>query len=163
MTAPSRCSRMMRGHTGTKACVTSPSASSRSAGACSNGASRRGFGFTRLGLPGTPWLGATPIDGKTILVHAEQGFGDSIQMSRYLPLLGARATVILDVPRPLRRLLGGIPGVARVISSDEATPLVDAWIPMLSLPLAFGSMLASIPSRMPYLTVDPEQTARWRA
>jgi tetratricopeptide (TPR) repeat protein len=113
-------------------------------------------------LPGPPWLGQSPIEGKTILVVAEQGLGDSLQFCRYVPLLAARATVVLLVPRALVRLLAGLQGVARIVALGDPLPAFDAWTPMLSLPLAFRTTLASIPSSMPYLSADPQRSAVWR-
>jgi tetratricopeptide (TPR) repeat protein len=116
----------------------------------------------RQDLSGLPWLGCSPIEGKTILVHAEQGLGDSLQFCRYVPLLAARgATVILEVPRPLARLLGSLDGVAAIVATGEPPPRTDAWIPMMSLPLAFRTTLATIPAAMPYLHADPERRAFW--
>jgi tetratricopeptide (TPR) repeat protein len=114
-------------------------------------------------LPGRHWTGDFPIEGKTILVSAEQGLGDTLQFCRYLPLLGARANVVLGVPRPLARLLSGLPGVSRVVATGDTLPPFDAWISMMSLPLAFRSTLATIPAAVPYLHADPEQVAFWRA
>jgi tetratricopeptide (TPR) repeat protein len=123
---------------------------------------KAGLALPRPGLPGRPWLGDVPIDGKTILVVAEQGFGDSLQFCRYVPMLAARATVVLVVPRPLRRLLSGLEGVARTVVSDDPLPAADAWIPMMSLPLAFRTTLASIPVSIPYLHADPGRSSAWR-
>jgi tetratricopeptide (TPR) repeat protein len=123
---------------------------------------KAGLARARPELPEPPWLGETPIDGKTILVHAEQGFGDAIQFCRYLPMLAERATVILDVRRPLSRLLSRLPGVSRVITFEDTLPPFDAWIPMMSLPLVFNTTLATIPDSVPYLTADPKQTAIWK-
>lgn len=116
----------------------------------------------RGGLPGAPWLGETPLDGRTIVVHAEQGLGDTLQFCRYAPMLGERATVVLDVPRPLVRLLSGLRGVASVVATGDALPAFDAWIPMMSLPLAFHTTVATIPASIPYLHADPEQVDVWR-
>jgi len=114
-------------------------------------------------LPGRLWLGDFPVEGKTILVLAEHGLGDSLQFCRYVPMLAERADVILEVPRPLLRLLSGLRGVRQVIASgEESRPPFDAWIPMMSLPLAFGTTLATIPSEVPYLQANAECSAAWR-
>jgi hypothetical protein len=66
------------------------------------------------------------------------------------------------VPRPLLRLLSGLPGVAQIVARGEPLPPFDAWIPMLSLPLAFRTTIATIPAAVPYLRADPRQAAAWR-
>jgi len=104
-------------------------------------------------FPAPIWRNDFPIHGRTILVHAEQGLGDSLQFCRYVPMLAAIANVVLVVPKPLTRLLSGM---ARIGTTETK---FDAWIPMMSLPLAFG---AAIPNATPYLHADPERTAVWR-
>jgi tetratricopeptide (TPR) repeat protein len=123
---------------------------------------KTGLAHARPALPGLPWLGAEPIDGKTILVLAEQGFGDTLQFCRYVPMLAALATVVLCVPRPLIRLLSGLEGVTRIVAEDDPLPAFDTWTPMMSLPLAFRTLLASIPASVPYLHADPKRAAAWR-
>jgi tetratricopeptide (TPR) repeat protein len=120
-------------------------------------------GLARPELAGMPrWDGKSPVAGKTIIVHAEQGLGDTLQFCRYVPMLAQRCRIIFDVQRPLRRLLSGLPGVERIITQDEPLPEFDAWIPLMSLPLAFRTTLATIPATIPYLTAEPERMARWR-
>jgi hypothetical protein len=115
------------------------------------------------GFPQKQWLGE-PAEGRTLLIHAEQGFGDTLQFCRYTPLAAARGLrVILEVPGPLVRLLRCLPGVDRVVERGEALPDFDLHCPMLSLPLAFGTTLSSLPGAVPYLHADPELTAAWRA
>jgi hypothetical protein len=110
-------------------------------------------------LPGPLWQGNA---NQTILVHAEQGFGDSLQFCRYVPMLAKRATVVLDVPRPLVRLLSSLDCDVRIVARGDDLPPFDAWIPMLSLPRAFNTTLATVPAAVPYLRADPEQASRWR-
>ncbi|MCC7487794.1 MAG: glycosyltransferase family protein [Burkholderiales bacterium] len=110
------------------------------------------------------WLGSPPPAGKTILVHAEQGYGDTLQFVRYAPHLAALgARVILEVQRPLARLLQGMPGIATVVARGEALPPFDLQCPMMSLPLALGTTLASIPAATPYLAPPRDRVAYWRA
>jgi Tfp pilus assembly protein PilF len=98
------------------------------------------------------WLGAEPIAGKTILVHAEQGFGDTLQLVRYLPLLAAKgADVVLEVQPTLFPLLSPMEDVSRVMSRGEPLPHFDVHCPIMSLPLAFNTSLETIPSKLPYL------------
>jgi tetratricopeptide (TPR) repeat protein len=107
-----------------------------------------------------PWLGKQPLAGKTILLWAEQGLGDTIQMARYAGLLGARgASVILEVQPPLAGLLSGL--APRVVARGEALPDFDFHCPMMSLPLAFGTELATIPAAPAYLRAAPERVAQW--
>jgi len=89
------------------------------------------------GISQAPWLGQTPLEGKTLLLHAEQGLGDSLQFCRYAaPLAAMGATVLLEVPLPLQRLMQGLDGVAQVLAQGAARPDFDAHCPLMSLPLA---------------------------
>ena len=109
------------------------------------------------------WTGAEPLEGRTILVHAEQGLGDSIQFVRYATLLRDRgARVILEVPAALRALLAGVEGVAQAFLPGETLPSHDFHIPMLSLARAFGTRLDTIPAAVPYLAADPARVDAWR-
>jgi tetratricopeptide (TPR) repeat protein len=88
---------------------------------------------------------------RTLLVHAEQGLGDTLQFARYLPLAAARGgTVILEVQPALVRLLGSLQGVSQIIARGEALPHFGLQCPLLSLPLAFGTTLPTIPPPIPY-------------
>lgn len=109
------------------------------------------------------WRGEALPAGCTILLHAEQGYGDTLQFCRYAPLLARRARVVLEVPPPLRRLLSTLSGELRIVGEGEALPGFDLHCPLLSLPLAFGTTLATIPGQTPYLRADPAQVAAWRA
>jgi Flp pilus assembly protein TadD len=92
------------------------------------------------------------IAGKCILLFHEQGFGDTIQMLRYAPLLAARgAMVLVRVPPPLARLTAATPGVDRVVGESGDPGPLDYQAPLMSLPLIFGTDLAGIPAAMPYL------------
>jgi tetratricopeptide (TPR) repeat protein len=94
------------------------------------------------------WLGQEPLDGKTILVYADEGLGDSIQFARYLPMLAAQgARVILVVEGPVRALLSGVSGVSQcLLKSGSEWPAFDMHCAITSLPLAFGTRLDGIPS-----------------
>jgi tetratricopeptide (TPR) repeat protein len=108
------------------------------------------------------WLGQTDIKGKSILLHHEQGFGDAIQFSRYVPLvmrLGAR--VILAAPAGLRKLLETLPGAPRIVSEGERIPAHDFHCPLMSLPLAFGTTPENAPGDVPYLRADPNSVQIW--
>jgi len=110
------------------------------------------------------WLGREDIAGKTIFVHAEQGFGYTIQFCRYAEWLAQKgARVILEVQPPLKSLLAGIRGASLVLAQGEALPEFDCHCPMASLPLAFGTRLESIPCRVPYLSPSPQHIDKWQA
>ena len=109
------------------------------------------------------WTGAQDIAGKTVLLHAEQGFGDTIQFCRYAPLVAARgARVVLEVPEPLRELVAGLPGIAHILSRGEPLPSFELHCPLLSLPRSFATELATIPSAIPYLHAAADAVANWR-
>lgn len=110
------------------------------------------------------WLGAPEPQGKTILVHSEQGLGDTIQFCRYVKLLaGLGAKVILRVQPALKPLLAGLPGAQRVLGTGEALPAFDFHCPLMSLPLAFQTRLESVPAEESYLAADPARVAAWEA
>ena len=104
----------------------------------------------RLDLDAPLWDGGL-LQGRTILLHAEQGFGDTLQFVRFAPLVAALgARVVLEVPRPLVRLLSEVDGVDAVVACGEPLPAFDLHCPMASLPLAFRLSLDDIPAT-PYL------------
>jgi tetratricopeptide (TPR) repeat protein len=108
------------------------------------------------------WRGE-PLAGRTLLIHAEQGFGDTLQFCRYAPLAAARgATVVLEVQTALVRLLRGMPGADLVLPRGAALPDFDLHCPMLSLPLALGpaDIQAAAPS---YLAPEQDAAATWAA
>ena len=112
-------------------------------------------------LPGPQWDGSDPT-GRTILVRAEQGFGDMIQFSRYLPLIREAGGIPLFLcPASMAPLIRSMPGV-RVFSRGDALPRCDAWIDQMSLPRVFGATLAMLPGASGYLRADPERVAAWR-
>src|SRR5204862_353998 len=108
------------------------------------------------------WNGEPIGDGVVILLHAEQGLGDTLQFCRYVPLVGAGARVVLEVQAPLARLLSRLPGVATLVARGDRLPPFDLHCPLLSLPRALGTTLDTIPGATPYLTADPALAARPR-
>jgi predicted O-linked N-acetylglucosamine transferase (SPINDLY family)/ADP-heptose:LPS heptosyltransferase len=110
------------------------------------------------------WRGE-PLDGRTIMLHAEQGMGDALQFMRYVPMVAARGgNVVLQVPAPLLALAkASFSDCAKVISDGDVPGAFDLHCPLLSLPLAFGTTLDTVPADVPYLTIDPAAAARWRA
>jgi len=110
------------------------------------------------------WEGRGSLEGKTLLVHAEQGLGDAIHFCRYLPLLAAKAiNIVFEVMPSLKALMRSLPGSVQLIGRGEAIPPVDYHCPLLSLPLALGTELDTIPAEVPYLAPEPERVAKWRA
>jgi len=102
------------------------------------------------------WKGE-PLQGARILLHSEQGLGDSLQCFRYIPLVHAGGgSVILDVPPGLKRLAEQLPGVAQLTVAGRELPPFDLHCPLMSLPLAFGTTPETIPNRFPYVSVPPE-------
>jgi tetratricopeptide (TPR) repeat protein len=110
------------------------------------------------------WDGRESLLGKTLLVHAEQGLGDAIHFCRYLPLLASQGiNIVFEVMSSLKALMRSLPGTVQIIGRGERIPSVDYHCPLLSLPLALGTDLATIPAAVPYLKADPERVARWAA
>ncbi len=101
--------------------------------------------------------GAAALRGRTVLCTHEEGFGDTLQFARYLPLLAARgARVVAAVPGPLVRLLRSLGGGVEVVEQGGTPPAHDWHCPMLSLPRVFSTTPDTIPAGMPYLCADPE-------
>ena len=121
-------------------------------------------GFVERNFAQPLWLGAEPIAGKRILLHAEQGLGDSLQFIRYAELVAALgAEVIVEVQRTLIGLLQGLAGVSEWVARGDKLPGFDYQCPLLSLPLAFGTTLEDIPKRQAYIFSKPAQVAQWRS
>jgi hypothetical protein len=117
----------------------------------------------RRGFAQPLWRGDFSIDGKTILLHAEQGLGDTLQFCRYAALvskLGAR--VVLEVPAALMRLMTTLDGVDQLVEAGQPLPPFDCHCPLLSLPLALRTVETSIPAATPYLSADPQAARAWR-
>jgi len=113
-------------------------------------------------FPQPRWRGDSPIDGKTILLFCEQGFGDTIQFVRYVPMVATLgANIVLQVQPALKELLAGVDAAATVIGTDEELPPFDLQSPLMSLPLAFKTRLDSIPANTPYLFPSKERVKTW--
>ncbi|XKH38535.1 hypothetical protein ACIU1J_25365 [Azospirillum doebereinerae] len=107
------------------------------------------------------WRGE-PLNGATILLHAEQGHGDTLHFVRYAPLVAAQGgRVVLAVQPALKRLVAGMPGVAAVYALTEAFPAPDLHCPLLSLPRLLGTELDTIPSGIPYLHPPAAAVGKW--
>jgi Flp pilus assembly protein TadD len=109
------------------------------------------------------WQGES-LAGRTILLHAEQGVGDTLQFVRFVPAVAAvAAAVVLQVQTPLVTLLAqAFPGV-RVVAAGEAVPSFDCHLPLMSLPFRLGTTLATLPADVPYLFAASRKLAAWRA
>jgi tetratricopeptide (TPR) repeat protein len=108
------------------------------------------------------WDGS-PLEGRTILLHAEQGLGDTLQFVRYAALVKERGgTVVLACPRVLTRLLATCPGVDRVVAQGTDAPAFDCYAPLLSLPGLLGTTRDKIPATVPYLSADAVLVQHWR-
>ncbi|MDB5441159.1 MAG: glycosyltransferase [Caulobacteraceae bacterium] len=113
--------------------------------------------------PGPAWLGAEDISGKTLFVHWEQGLGDTLQFCRYLPLAAARgARVVFSCQDALRHLVASLGPPVELIGERAAPDAYDYQTSLLSLPLAFGADLDSIPASPAYLRADAKRSQAWR-
>jgi hypothetical protein len=110
------------------------------------------------------WLGAEDVAGKTVLLQAELGLGDTIQFARYVPLVARRgAQIVLRVRSPLVPLLAGLAGVAQTLPLTASPPPFDRHCALTRLPEVFGTTTATIPAEVPYLSPPAERVAEWRA
>jgi len=124
---------------------------------------RSGMRDARHGYGRALWLGEFPLGHKTILLHAEQGLGDTIQFARYAPLLArAGARVVLEVQSELKTLLAGLDGIASCHARGGPLPAFDLHCPFGSLPLALKTEPATVPADIPYLRADADRIAKWR-
>lgn len=126
--------------------------------------------WRRTGMPpqksrGRPlWLGEYPLPRRTVLLHAEQGLGDTIQFVRYVPLLAATgAKIVLEVQDALKALIERLEGGATILSQGEPPPPYDVHCPLGSLPLALRTEPDSVPAPIPYLSADDVALAKWSA
>jgi len=114
------------------------------------------------GFPQPLWNGE-PLAGKTILLHAEQGLGDTMQFIRYAALLKEEgATVIVECQRPLLPLLQGCPGVDQLVGQGDGLPAFAVHAPLLSVPGIRQTSPESVPARIPYLFARPDLLELWR-
>jgi len=122
-----------------------------------NSSSRDARRFTQA-----PWLGAEALEGKTILLHAEQGLGDTLQFCRYARLLVERgARVILEVPAPLVAVMQSLDERIHVVARGDPVGGFEFHCPLMSLPLAFRTTLETIPAQIPYLRADAHKAQGW--
>ncbi|MBU3567574.1 tetratricopeptide repeat protein [Polynucleobacter alcilacus] len=109
------------------------------------------------------WLGVESLQGKTILLYGEQGFGDFIQFCRYTKLVSdLGANVILEVPEALASLMENVEGVSQLVIKGEKLPFFDYQCPLLTLPLALNTTISRIPSYPHYLTSNNNKVFEWK-
>jgi len=124
---------------------------------------RAGMRDSRRGYGKPLWLGEFPLGRKTILLHAEQGLGDTIQFARYVPLLArGGARVVLEVQPELKKPFASLEGAAVCSARGETLPAYDVHCPLGSLPLALKTEAANIPATIPYLRADDARIAKWQ-
>ena len=115
-------------------------------------------------FPQPMWRGKESVSGKTILLHAEAGLGDTLQFCRYAELLARMgAQTIVAVPQTLIPVVKNAPGVHQIMVLGESPPPFDCHCPMMSLPYALKTDLATIPASVPYLFSEPSRLALWRS
>jgi hypothetical protein len=120
------------------------------------------FGYTSRTFNVPRWRG-DDLAGKRILLHIEQGYGDIIQLVRYVPLVAQRgAKTILECPPALERLMGTLGGADQLVTDYASVPPYDLECPLPSLPGVFQTTLETIPANVPYLRADAELSSRWR-
>ena len=108
------------------------------------------------------WLGQAPLEGRTLLLHSEQGWGDIFQFCRYAVLAAEQgARVQIEVQKPAVELMRTLKGVSEVIEFGHPLPPFDFHCPVMSLPNAFGATLQTIPADVPYLFAEPARVVQW--
>ncbi len=113
-------------------------------------------------FPQPLWLGEKDVAGKTVFVHCEQGLGDTIQFYRYGKLLTQRgAKVVMSVQEPLCSLLRPIGPNIQILNAHEIPTAFDYHCPLMSLPLAFGTTLETVPSEPAYIVADAQRSKAW--
>ena len=118
-----------------------------------------------------PLWDGTPLAGRTILLHAEQGLGDTIQFIRYARELSqgfgvshpGACRVVVQCQAPLVPLLSRCPGIDQLVGRGAELPAFDVHAPLLSVPRLLGTTLDNIPAAVPYLSADPDLVAHWRS
>jgi len=121
------------------------------------------FMFMRHGCPRPQWDGR-PLDGQRIFLHAEQGFGDTLQFCRYAPLVAQRGGRIIFGCQPqLARLLQNLPGVEQIVTAPPDPVHFEFHCPLLSLPLIFRTEVASIPANIPYVSPNVALVEQWKS
>ena len=119
------------------------------------------YGKEFFSLPDPEWLGQ-PLDGKRIVIMAEQGLGDAIMFARYASVLADRgATVMIACDRRQVSLLNQAPGVTKAFAKTRTMPSFDFWVDQMSLPLLCRTTIDTIPCPQAYLAADPVRAQIW--
>ena len=122
------------------------------------------FGHNPRNFPRPLWTRDSSITDQTILIHAEQGFGDTIQFCRYIPMLAALGANVMLIAQPeLRGLILSSNLKCRFFEPGEKLPPFNFHCALMSLPAAFRTSLDHVPNHVPYLFADPQKRAFWRA
>jgi tetratricopeptide (TPR) repeat protein len=110
-----------------------------------------------------PLWNRSDIQGKTIFLYSEQGFGDTIQFARYIPIVAQQeATILVECQKELVALLQKVNGVKKMVTRNEKPPAFDVHYPLLSLPSLFDTTLEDIPARVPYINAESSLASNWR-
>jgi len=121
------------------------------------------FASPQRGFQQPLWLGEPTLANKTLLLHAEQGLGDSIQFCRFIPLLAAQhAKILLEAPKALLPLLATLKADITLIAEGSPLPEFDYHCPLMSLPLACGTTFDTVPAAVPYLFANHRKQQLWR-
>lgn len=124
-----------------------------------------GTGLIETKFDKPKWLDNFSIDGATLLIHAEQGVGDTLQFCRYVSCVIEKykgAKIIFSVPESLKELMCNCFNGVMIISETEDLPKFDAHIPLMSLPLVFGTLINTIPNKLPYIFATQEKATYWK-
>ena len=108
-----------------------------------------------------PLWNGEDLGDRVLLLHAEQGLGDTLQFCRFVPAIAAGRRVVVEVQRPLIPLLAGLPGFENIVARGDPLPPFDLHCPLLSVPRVLGNTLDTIPQQA-YLRADPQRVAAWR-
>jgi tetratricopeptide (TPR) repeat protein len=120
-------------------------------------------GLKEANLAKPKWLGDFSIEGKILLVHSEQGLGDTIQFARYLPLLHSlKAKIIFSVSPNLIDLFKHFKSYCQIILESDPLPEFDAYVPLMSLPYILGTTIDKVPNNVPYIFADSEKVSIWQ-
>jgi tetratricopeptide (TPR) repeat protein len=121
------------------------------------------FQVIRRNFPQPMWLGHENLKGLSLLIHTEQGLGDTIQFARYAQVLAERgARVVFEAEPALYDLLRTLPGVDTLVRQRDPLPAFDMYCPLMSVPIGCGTTLDSIPCAVPYLRTNPAKVWAWQ-